>query len=63
VFLTDAVLMDQCGLLECSPKESYEVGLQQSFREQMRGFCDVRTEKPSFLFILMGWNLILVASL
>lgn len=57
-----AVLMDRCDL-EYSSKESYEGGLQQSFREQMRDFCDVLRQKPSFPFTLMGWNFISVASL
>jgi hypothetical protein len=51
---TEAVLMDLCGLLEYLSKTSYEGGFLQSFREQMRGFCDVLRQKPSFLFILMG---------
>jgi hypothetical protein len=55
--------MDHCGLLEYSSEESYEGGFLQSFREQMRGFCDVLRQKPSFPFILMGWNLISVVSL
>lgn len=50
--LTRAVLMDQCDL-EYSSKESNEGGLQQSFREQMRDFCDVLRQKPSLPFILM----------
>jgi hypothetical protein len=49
--LTGACLMDQCGLPEYSSKESYEGGLQQFFREQMRSFCDVLRQKSSFPFI------------
>jgi hypothetical protein len=39
------------------------VRLPASFMEQMRGFHDLLKQKPSSLFILLGWSSISIASL
>jgi hypothetical protein len=57
------VRMDLCGPAENVVLPSYEGGFLRSFRERMRCFYDLLREKPFFLFIILGWSPISVASL
>jgi hypothetical protein len=51
------------GAMENPALESCEGGFLKSFREQMRGLHDLLRQKPSSLFMLMGWSSISTASL
>jgi hypothetical protein len=46
------------------PCNRYQASCYRDFsREQMRGFLDFLRQKPTSLFILLGWSSISVASL
>jgi hypothetical protein len=57
------VCTDQHGLVEDPDLPSRCGGFLRSFREQRRGFHDLLRQKPSSLFILLGWSSISIASL
>jgi hypothetical protein len=62
--LIKAVCTDLCGPAENSDLLSCDEGFLRSFREQMRGFHDLLLrQKPTSLFIMLGWSSISVASL
>jgi hypothetical protein len=51
------------GLMENPDVLSCDGGFLRSFREQMRGYHDLLRQKPSSMFVLLGWSSISVASL
>jgi hypothetical protein len=61
--LISAVCTDLRGAAENPDLMSCDGGFLRAFRQQMRGFHDLFRQKPSSLFILLGWSSIPVASL
>jgi hypothetical protein len=57
------VCEDLRGLVKNPDLPSCWCGFLRSFREQVRGFHDLLKQKPSSLFILLGWSSISVTSL
>jgi hypothetical protein len=58
-----AVCTDLRGPVEKPALESCEGSVLKSFREQMRGWYHLLKQKPSSLFMLLGWSSISTASL
>jgi hypothetical protein len=51
------------GSAENPDQQFCDGGFLRSFREQMRGFHNLLRQKPSSLFILLGWSSVSLVSL